>query len=55
MSYRGQTRSVVARPATPEESERIFELAGAFYPGYQRYRERIGDSRRIRVFVLSEA
>ena len=55
VSYRGQTRSVVARPATPEEAERIFELAGSFYPGYQRYRERVGDSRRIRVFVLTEA
>ena len=55
VSYRGQVRDVVARPATPEESDRIFDLAGSFYPGYQRYRERIGDSRRIRVFVLTEA
>lgn|SRR5690349_1268213 len=55
VTYRRQTREVVARPATPEESDRIFELAGSFYPGYQRYRERIGDSRRIRVFVLTEA
>lgn len=55
VSYRGQTRSAVARPATPEEADRIFELAGDFYPGYQRYRERVGDSRRIRVFVLTEA
>ena len=55
VSYRGQSRSVVARPATPEETDRIFEAAGAFYPGYQQYRTRIGGSRRIRVFVLTEA
>lgn len=55
LTYRGQTRQAVARPATPEEADRVFELAGDFYPGYQRYRERIGDSRRIRVFVLTEA
>ena len=55
VTYRQQTREVVARPATDEEADRVFELAGEFYPGYQRYRERIGDSRRIRVFVLTEA
>jgi deazaflavin-dependent oxidoreductase (nitroreductase family) len=54
VTYRGQTRSVVARPATAEEADRIFDAAGTFYPGYQHYRRRIGDSRRIRVFVLTE-
>ena len=55
VSYRGQTRSVVARPATPEEAERIFDLAGTFYPAYPRYRERMGGARRIRVFVITVA
>jgi deazaflavin-dependent oxidoreductase (nitroreductase family) len=55
VSYRGRTREVVARPATPEETDRIFELAGRFYPGYLSYRRRIADSRRVRVFVLEPA
>lgn len=55
VAFRGQTREVLARPATAEEAEQVFATAGEFYPGYQRYRERIGDSRRIRVFVLSGA
>ena len=55
VTYRRQTREVVARPATADEAERVFDLAGEFYPGYQRYRERVGDSRRIRVFILTEA
>ena len=55
VTYRGQTRTVTARPATPEEADQIFELAGAFYPGYLHYRERVGESRRIRAFVLEPA
>lgn len=46
------TRDVVARPATAAESEEIFDLAARFYVGYRHYRGRVGDSRRIRVFVL---
>ena len=52
VSYRGTTREVVARPATEGESDEIFELAGQFYAGYRHYRSRVGDRRRIRVFVL---
>jgi len=52
VSYRGATRDVVARPATDAEAERVFELAATFYVGYRHYRQRIGGSRRIRVFVL---
>jgi hypothetical protein len=43
---------VVARPATEAEADEVFSRAATFYPGYGRYRERIGDRRRIRVFVL---
>ena len=52
VSYRGTCRDVVARPATPEEAEEVFALAATFYPGYRHYQRRIGDRRRIRVFVL---
>jgi deazaflavin-dependent oxidoreductase (nitroreductase family) len=53
--FRDATREVVARPATALESERIFASAASFYPGYAHYRKRVGDSRRIRVFVLEPA
>ena len=46
---------MVARPATDAEAEEIFDLAAGFYAGYRHYRTRVGDSRRIRVFVLEPA
>ena len=52
VTYRGASHEVTARPATPSETDEVFALAGEFYPGYLRYRERIGASRRIRAFVL---
>ena len=52
LTYRGITREVVARAATPAETEEVFALAARFYPGYARYRQRVGERRRIRVFVL---
>ena len=55
VSYRGVSVEVVARAATAAEAEEVFELASRFYPGYARYRQRVGDSRRIRVFVLEPA
>ena len=54
LAYRGRTREVTARAATPAETDVIFSLAGRFYPGYLRYRTRVGGSRRIRAFVLEE-
>lgn len=55
VTYRNVAREVVARPATPHEADEVFALAGEFYPGYLNYRERIGESRRIRAFVLEPA
>lgn len=55
VTYRGVTREVVARPATPSEADEIFAEAAAFYPGYGSYRRRVGESRRIRVFLLDKA
>lgn len=55
VSYRGTSRDVVARPATDHETEEIFACAAEYYAGYRNYRQRIGGSRRIRVFVLEPA
>lgn len=52
VTYRNVSREVTARPATPQEADEVFALAGQFYPGYLNYRARVGDTRRIRVFVL---
>lgn len=51
VSFRGRSREVLARPATPAERETIMALADSTYSGYSAYRERI-TSREIRVFVL---
>lgn len=55
VTFRNISREVIARAATPEEAEQIFALAGRFYPGYLSYRRRIGESRRVRAFVLEPA
>ena len=55
VTYRGTSRDVVARPATEAEAEEVFALAATFYVGYRNYRQRVGDRRRIRVFVLESA
>lgn len=52
VSYRGTSREVRARAATPAETDEVFTLAAGFYPGYLSYRTRVGSSRRIRAFVL---
>ena len=52
VTHRGTSREVVARPATEAEAGDIFTSAATFYAGYGTYRQRIGDRRRIRVFVL---
>ena len=52
VSYRGRDQDVVARPATDAEAGEVFALAATFYVGYRNYRQRVGERRRIRVFVL---
>ena len=54
VTYRGTSREVPARPATPAETDEVFAHAGEFYPGYLSYRDRVGSSRRIRAFVLED-
>lgn len=53
VTYRGRSIRAQARPASPDEVEEVFARAATFYAGYGRYRARIGDRRRVRVFVLS--
>ena len=52
--YRDRTVAVVARQADEIEAGQVFELAGAVYPGYAKYRIR-ADHRVIKVFVLESA
>jgi deazaflavin-dependent oxidoreductase (nitroreductase family) len=49
--YRDKTVEVTARLADVDEADETFDLAGAVYSGYAKYRER-ADHRVIRVFVL---
>jgi deazaflavin-dependent oxidoreductase (nitroreductase family) len=55
VTYRGRSCEVVARAASATEAAEVFERASRFYPGYARYRTRVGETRRIRVFVLEKA
>jgi deazaflavin-dependent oxidoreductase (nitroreductase family) len=50
--YRERTVPVVARPASQAEFAHVLARSGPIYPGYQKYQLRIGESRRLRVFVL---
>jgi deazaflavin-dependent oxidoreductase (nitroreductase family) len=54
VGYRDRRVAVVARRADEIEADRIFELAGAVYPGYAKYRIR-ANHRVIKVFVLESA
>jgi deazaflavin-dependent oxidoreductase (nitroreductase family) len=50
--YRDRTVSVTARPASEAEFAQVLAGSGPIYPGYQKYHQRIGDRRRLRIFVL---
>jgi len=54
VTYRDRSVEVVARPATEAEVEQVVTEAARAYVGYRKYRERIGTSRRLRVFLLDE-
>jgi deazaflavin-dependent oxidoreductase (nitroreductase family) len=49
--WRDRTVAVVARRASPEETDRAFEAGTAYYSGFPAYRDRAAQ-RDIRVFVL---
>lgn len=54
VTWRDRSVAVVARRATPEETDRAFEVGSVFYSGFPAYRERAAH-REIRVFVLEPA
>lgn len=54
VAWRDRSVAVVARRATPEETERAFDVGAAFYSGFPAYRDRAAH-REIRVFVLRPA
>lgn len=51
----GRERDVTAVRLSPEEMAPMWPRFDAVYPGYADYRERIADSREIRMFRLDEA
>lgn len=53
--YRNRTLAVTARPATEAERAAVLAASGPVYPGYRKYQQRIGTSRRLRIFVLEQA
>jgi deazaflavin-dependent oxidoreductase (nitroreductase family) len=53
--YGSRTAEVVARPATETELVRVLAASDGVYPGYRRYRQRIGDRRQLRIFILERA
>ena len=53
--YRDQSVPVTARPASEAEFAQVLASSGPIYPGYKKYRQRIGESRRLRIFVLEPA
>ncbi|WP_369253952.1 nitroreductase family deazaflavin-dependent oxidoreductase [Geodermatophilus amargosae] len=55
VTYRNRTIEVVARPATDDEAEQVMAAAAPLYLGYAAYRRRIGERRRLRVFLLEPA
>lgn len=54
VTYRGRSREVRARPATPAEVDEVMRASDRIYPGYRKYRARIS-GRRVRIFVLEPA
>jgi deazaflavin-dependent oxidoreductase (nitroreductase family) len=51
-TYRNRSIEVLARQAGDAEFEEVLRNAAPLYGGYAAYRERIGESRRLRIFVL---
>jgi deazaflavin-dependent oxidoreductase (nitroreductase family) len=50
--YRDKTAAVTARLATGAEAEEVLTASEPIYPGYRKYQTRIGESRRLRIFLL---
>lgn len=54
VTWHDRSVSAVARPATADERERIWQVAISFYRGFAEYRKRITD-RPVRIYVLQPA
>lgn len=52
VAYRALELDVVAHKVAPADMDSVWQAAGVVYPGFPKYRERIGDSREIHAFVL---
>jgi deazaflavin-dependent oxidoreductase (nitroreductase family) len=50
--FRGRSAAVTARSASEAEFAQVLASSGPIYPGYKTYQQRIGESRRLRIFVL---
>jgi len=55
LRYRDRTIEVLARPATEAEFARVLASSGPVYAGYRKYQQRIGDRRRLRIFLLEKS
>lgn len=55
VEIRDRTHHVTAVPLGPDEQAAHWPRFDAVYPGYASYRERIGDTREIRMFRLDPA
>ena len=50
--FRDRSAAVTARPATEAEFAQVLASSGPIYPGYKKYHQRVGERRRVRIFVL---
>jgi deazaflavin-dependent oxidoreductase (nitroreductase family) len=55
VSYRGVTRRVLARAATPDERTDILKTAATKFPGAAQYEQRLAGRRPLPVVVLTAA
>ena len=55
VTHRDHHVEVRARPASEDERQQVLSSSANIYGGYLKYQERIGDRRRVRIFVLEPA
>ena len=55
VTHRGHEVAARARPASEAERQQVLSSSANIYGGYLKYQERIGTSRRVRIFVLDPA
>jgi deazaflavin-dependent oxidoreductase (nitroreductase family) len=55
VTHHGREVAARARPASETERQQVLSSSANIYGGYLKYQERIGTSRRVRIFVLEPA